>query len=109
MKGRRTQYEIYWEILTFCKNPRSFTSIIHSCNLNSKIAQEYIEFLIKKSYLLKNEENNRMMYLTFKLAGFKETRREGDVAYLEHDRESIDPFPDHVTVNIVGEPTAGME
>ena len=24
---KRTHYEIFWEILTFCKTPRSFTSI----------------------------------------------------------------------------------
>jgi len=39
---RRTQYEIYWEILVFCKTPRSFTSIVHRCNLNSKTGQDYI-------------------------------------------------------------------
>ena len=63
MKGRRNQYEIYWEILTFCKTPQTFTSIIHTCNLNSKIAQEYLEFLIEKSYLLKSEDHNRMVYV----------------------------------------------
>ena len=64
MKGRRNQYEIYWEILIFCKQQRSFTSIIHYCNLNSKIAQEYIEFLLEKSYLLKSEEPDRTTYQT---------------------------------------------
>ena len=41
---------------------------------------------------------NRMMYLTFKLAGFRETGRDGDLARLEHDLDSIDPHPGHVKV-----------
>ena len=56
MKGKRTQYEILWEILTYCKNPRTFTSIIHRCNLNSKIGQEHISFLEDKGYLRRFEE-----------------------------------------------------
>lgn len=42
--------------------PKSFTSIIHNCNLNSKIAQEYIEFLLHKSYLMKKEEHDKITY-----------------------------------------------
>ena len=64
MKGRRNQYEIYWEILIFCKSPKSFTSIIHNCNLNSRIAQEYIEFLLEIFYLLKMIEGDRISYIT---------------------------------------------
>jgi predicted transcriptional regulator len=48
---KRTHYEIYWEILTFCKTPKSFTSIINRCNLNSKIGQTHIEFLKKRHFL----------------------------------------------------------
>jgi hypothetical protein len=43
---------------------------------------------------------NRMMYLTFKLAGFREVKREGHVAVLEHDLISIDPMPDHVELRV---------
>ena len=41
---------------------------------------------------------NRMMYLTFKLAGFREVDRRDGVAVLEHDLDAIDPYPDHVVV-----------
>ena len=64
MKSRRTQYEIYWEILIYCKTPKTFTSIIHKCNLNSKIAQEHLDFLLGKKYLSINEENSRTLYET---------------------------------------------
>ena len=43
----------------FCKRPRSFTSIINRCNLNSKIGQIHVNFLKKKEFLatLENEGN----------------------------------------------------
>ena len=62
MKGRRTQYEIFWEILIICKIPKTFTSIIHKCNLNSKIAQDYLDFLLNKKYLSIKEDNSRKLY-----------------------------------------------
>lgn len=64
MKGKRTLYEIYWEILTFCKNPRTFTSIIHRCSLNSKIGQEHIGFLLSKKFLRRFEEETKVLHET---------------------------------------------
>jgi predicted transcriptional regulator len=64
MRGKRTLYEIYWEILTFCRSPRTFTSIIHRCSLNSKIGQEHIGFLLSKDYLRNIEEGGRNLYRT---------------------------------------------
>jgi predicted transcriptional regulator len=52
---KRTHYEIFWEILTFCKTPKSFTSIINRCNLNSKIGQTHIEFLKQRRFLVEVE------------------------------------------------------
>lgn len=56
MKQKRNHYEIFWEILTFCKKPQSFTSIINRCNLNSRIGQRHIEFLKKRQLLQEVEE-----------------------------------------------------
>lgn len=64
MRGKRTLYEIYWEILTYCRNPRTFTSIIHRCSLNSKIGQEHIGFLTDKRYLRLYSEDNQNLYRT---------------------------------------------
>ena len=64
MNNRRTQYEIYWEILTYCKTPRSITQIIQRCNLNSKIGQDYLDFLASKGYLAKTMGGNRFLYTT---------------------------------------------
>jgi len=43
---------------------------------------------------------NRPMYLTFKVAGFEEKERTGDLARLEHDLSVIDPIPDYVDLRI---------
>jgi predicted transcriptional regulator len=51
MQFKRTHYEIYWEILTYCKTPRSFTSVINRCNLNSKIGQIHIDFLKSRNFI----------------------------------------------------------
>ena len=62
MSGRRTVYEIYWEILVYCKSPRSFTAIINRCDLNSKTGQEYLEFLLSRGYLIHSVENGKAQY-----------------------------------------------
>lgn len=64
MNNRRTQYEIYWEILTYCKTPRLITQIIQRCNLNSKIGQEYLDFLVSKGYLTNTQEKEKILYIT---------------------------------------------
>ena len=62
MTGRRTQYQIYWEILVFCRTPRAFTAIINRCDLNSKTGQEYLEFLVGKGYLERVKDGERTSY-----------------------------------------------
>jgi predicted transcriptional regulator len=62
MAERRSQYEIYWEILTFCRNGKSFTGIINRCNLNSKTGQEHLEFLTGKGYLAVTKEGEKTTY-----------------------------------------------
>jgi len=64
LKGKRTLYEIYWEILTFCRSPRTFTSIIHRCSLNSAIGQEHIGFLLEKDFLRRYEEEGGNLHRT---------------------------------------------
>ena len=64
MSGRRTVYEIYWEILVYCKTPRSFTAIINRCDLNSKTGQEYLGFLTGKEYLTATTDEGRTRYVS---------------------------------------------
>jgi predicted transcriptional regulator len=69
MSGRRTVFEIYWEILVLCKTPRSFTGIINRCDLNSKTGQEYLEFLTSKGYLMAVVEGEKTSYVSTPAAG----------------------------------------
>ena len=62
MSERRTRYEIYWEILVFCKTAKTFTGIINRCDLNSKTGQEYLGFLCQKGYLLPEKDAEKTTY-----------------------------------------------
>ena len=64
MKGRRTNYEIFWEILVFCRKPKTFTNIINRCDLNSKIGQQHLQFLLDKKYLAIDMMDERKLYTT---------------------------------------------
>ena len=63
MGGRRTSYEIYWEILVYCRTPRTFTAIIGRCDLNSKTGQEHLRFLVDRSYLAMEKGGERSRYV----------------------------------------------
>lgn len=43
-------------------------------------------------------QRNRPMYLTFKLAGFRDRQRDGDTVVLRHDGAVRDPYPGHIEV-----------
>ena len=64
MKGRRTSFEIYWEILVYCREPRTFTNIINRCDLNSKIGQQHLRFLVDKDYLQVMKDDEKTTYNT---------------------------------------------
>ena len=44
---------------------------------------------------------NRMMYVTYKFAGFKELESVGAISILESDPARVQPFPDYVKVKII--------
>ncbi|MCW4029570.1 MAG: hypothetical protein NWE92_07985 [Candidatus Bathyarchaeota archaeon] len=78
---KRTHYEIFWEILTFCKQPKSFTSVINRCNLNSKIGQIHIDFLKKRQFLVEIEKDGMTLLKSTEAASqyialFNKTYRE---------------------------------
>ena len=62
MMERRTAYEVYWEILTFCQEQRSFTSIINRCDLNSKIGKQHVDFLVHHGCLDEQEAEGKKTY-----------------------------------------------
>jgi len=64
MSGRRTKFEIYWEILVFCNTPRAFTGIINRCDINSKTGQEYLEFLLSRGYITQVIEDEKTGFVS---------------------------------------------
>ncbi|MCB1057792.1 MAG: HAD-IIIC family phosphatase [Acidobacteria bacterium] len=48
----------------------------------------------------RSTDRNRMMLVTYKFAGFRQIERDGDLLTLEHDLETIQPFPDYVRVDL---------
>jgi FkbH-like protein len=46
-------------------------------------------------------DRNRMMYVTYKLSGFKEIERQDNLSILKHDLKQIPPFPGYVRVRVV--------
>ncbi len=57
MKPRRSPYEIIWEILSYCRQPRRITHILLACNLSTDTAKKYLNLLIEKGLLKKQSEN----------------------------------------------------
>ncbi|WP_432405005.1 HAD-IIIC family phosphatase [Wukongibacter sp. M2B1] len=41
-------------------------------------------------------DRNRMMYITYKFAGFKEVQKDGELVVFENDLSTIPPYPDYV-------------
>ncbi len=58
----------------------------------------------KNSVRLRSEmisnERNRMMYMTYKFAGFKEIEKKGDLTVFENDLTEIPDFPEYAKVRI---------
>lgn len=52
-------------------------------------------------------DRNRMMYVTYKFNGFYEVAAQGNFVLLEHNLESIRPFPRYVTVRSTSGELAG--
>jgi predicted transcriptional regulator len=50
----------YWSIV----EPRAFTNIINRCDLNSKIGQQHLKFLVEKGYLQVQREAEKTTYRT---------------------------------------------
>ena len=48
-----------------------------------------------------SNERNRMMYITYKFAGFKEIEKRGDLVILENNLMRIQPPPDYMKVQVI--------
>ncbi|KFL63212.1 HAD-IIIC family phosphatase [Bacillus cereus ATCC 10876] len=50
-------------------------------------------------------DRNRMMFVTYRLAGFKETSNENGILILEHNLENINPYPHYINIQFPETPT----
>jgi len=57
MKPRRSPYEIIWEILPYCTQPRKVTHVLLACNLSAKRGRKYLDMLTEKGLLEKRSES----------------------------------------------------
>ena len=83
--------------------------LLMSCRVMSRgvgtIMMSYIMSRAKKagarlrSHFISNNRN-RMMLVTYRLGGFKEIEKDGDLVILENDLQQIQPFPDYVQVQV---------
>ncbi len=48
---RRSRYEIVWEVLDYCREPRKVTQIVQACNLNSESVKGHLTLLVSKHLL----------------------------------------------------------
>ncbi|NMG06760.1 HAD-IIIC family phosphatase [Brasilonema sp. UFV-L1] len=84
--------------------------LLMSCRVMSRgvgtIMLNYIMTLAKNNNVSLRSEfvsnnRNRMMYVSYKFAGFKETEKRGDLIILENELTRIQPFPEYVKVKIM--------
>jgi len=61
---RRTRYHIRFDILNLCKESMKKTQIVYQCNLNFKIIQKYLSFLIERGYIAITKAKTRNLYRT---------------------------------------------
>jgi hypothetical protein len=48
-----------------------------------------------------SNNRNRMMYIAYKFAGFKEVEKKGELAILENELNQIQAWPDYMKVQII--------
>lgn len=84
--------------------------LLMSCRVMSRgvgtIMLNYIMTLAKNNNVRLRSEfasnnRNRMMYVSYKFAGFKEAEKRGDLQILENELTRIQPFPEYVKINIL--------
>ena len=84
--------------------------LLMSCRVMSRgvgtVMLNYIAKLAKENSVrlcaeFVSNSRNRMMYVAYKFAGFRETKKEDDLAILENELSNIQPFPDYMSVEII--------
>lgn len=84
--------------------------VLMSCRVMSRgvgtVMLNYIIKLAKENNVrlcaeFVSNNRNRMMYISYKFAGFKETEKKGDMVVLENEIKRIQPPPDYIKVETI--------
>ncbi|MEC4892946.1 MAG: HAD-IIIC family phosphatase [Oscillatoria sp. PMC 1051.18] len=84
--------------------------LLMSCRVMSRgVGTVILNYLLKlaqeKNVPLRAEfvanNRNRMMYITYKFAGFKEVNKQDNLVILENNFQQIQPFPDYLKIQII--------
>lgn len=86
--------------------------LLMSCRVMSRgigsVLINYLQRMAKKNRVRLQAEfvttdRNRMMYITYKFAGFKEVEEKGDFIVFEDSLDSIQPFPNYMKIDFYDE------
>ena len=112
--GLDDKYGSYGKIglaLVECDESRwTLKLLLMSCRVMSRgvgaVLLNYITSLAKERNVrlladFVSTERNRMMYITYKFAGFKEIDKRGDVVILENNLMRIQPPPNYMKVQVI--------
>ncbi len=64
MRDKRSRYEIMVEILEVAVNGANVTKIVYSANINFKMAQDYLFYLMKCELIEISSRNGKKVYKT---------------------------------------------
>ena len=56
MRFKRSYYEIVYDILRYCMEPRRISNIAQHCNLNTMSAKRYLDELLQRGFVRKVAE-----------------------------------------------------
>jgi FkbH-like protein len=88
-----------WTIKLLLMSCRVMSRGVGTIMLNHIMRLAKIENVQLRAEFVPNDRN-RMMYITYKFAGFSEIERKGDWVILENDLTRIQSFPEYVKVQI---------
>src|SRR4029077_1593995 len=81
-----------WSVKLLLMSCRVMSKGVGTLMINHILAEAKRAGALLRAEFVSNDRN-RMMYVTYKFAGFKEVERHGDVAVLENDLAHIQPLP----------------
>ncbi len=64
LSSRRTNSQIFTEILKICVNGARKTRIVYQANINSRMAKLYLDDLMKNGFIEAKRDGSRTIYIT---------------------------------------------